>query len=321
MPLVSIIIPTYNRAHLIGETLDSILIQTFKNWECIVVDDSSTDNTAEIIANYCKKDTRFQYQLRPENIPKGANACRNYGFELSKGDFINWFDDDDVLLENFLERKVNSFSDETSFVICNGYFVNQKLNDRKSMVLKQNIDLFREVILWNQQLITNSILFRKEFLNNKILFNPNIHRGQEAEFFSRNFFRLPRNQFVVITDQLYLYRQHCESKTNKNKKYIKKYKESEAYFYVENIKRSLIIKDVELVHFCYSKLIGYFFLGIKERHYKNSKFILKKLIKILNGNNKLLVCKLFVIGFALLLVKRRSYTLEKKLKKHKINIS
>ena len=61
--LVSIIIPTYNRAHLIGETLDSISAQTFRNWECIIVDDGSTDDTATLIANYIKKDIRFQKKI------------------------------------------------------------------------------------------------------------------------------------------------------------------------------------------------------------------------------------------------------------------
>ena len=77
-PLVSIIIPTYNRAHLIAETLDSIIAQTYTNWECIVVDDGSTDPTDELMETYCKKDSRFQYYHRPKNRPKGANACRNY---------------------------------------------------------------------------------------------------------------------------------------------------------------------------------------------------------------------------------------------------
>ncbi len=59
-PLVSIIIPTYNRAHLIHETLDSVLAQTYTNWECIVVDDGSSDNTEEVLESYINKDFRFQ---------------------------------------------------------------------------------------------------------------------------------------------------------------------------------------------------------------------------------------------------------------------
>ena len=69
-PLVSIIILTYNRAHLIGETLDSVLAQTYTHWECIVVDDGSTDATDEVLATYVEKDSRFQYHHRPKDRQK-----------------------------------------------------------------------------------------------------------------------------------------------------------------------------------------------------------------------------------------------------------
>lgn len=118
-PLVSIIIPTYNRAHLIGETLDSVLAQTYTNWECIVVDDGSTDNTEHLLNEYCNKDARFQYHHRPKDRPKGANACRNYGFELSKGEYINWFDSDDLMVSNHLNLKIEEITrNKVDYVIA-----------------------------------------------------------------------------------------------------------------------------------------------------------------------------------------------------------
>jgi glycosyltransferase involved in cell wall biosynthesis len=117
-PLVSIIIPTYNRAHLIGETLDSVLAQTYSRWECIVVDDGSTDKTAKLLATYCEKDERFQYYKRPIDRIKGANACRNYGFEKSKGDFVIWFDSDDLMVLNHIALKVEQIlKNNVDFVI------------------------------------------------------------------------------------------------------------------------------------------------------------------------------------------------------------
>lgn len=110
-PLVSIIIPTYNRAHLIGETLDSVLAQTYPHWECIVVDDGSTDNTAEVVGVYLKKDPRFQYHHRPANRPKGANACRNYGLELIMGDYFMFLDSDDLLHDSCLDYRINNITD------------------------------------------------------------------------------------------------------------------------------------------------------------------------------------------------------------------
>lgn len=105
-PLVSIIIPTYNRAQHIGETLDSVIAQTYRNWECIVVDDRSWDHTPEMLSFYCERDSRIQFHSRPKNRPKGANSCRNYGFELSKGRYIQWLDSDDLLSPQKLEAQV-----------------------------------------------------------------------------------------------------------------------------------------------------------------------------------------------------------------------
>src|SRR5690606_34809029 len=106
-PLVSIIIPTYNRAHLISETLDSVLAQTYTNWECIVVDDGSTDATEALLHDYMEKDKRFQYHKRPVNHLPGGNGARNYGFNQSQGEFIQWFDSDDLMVSEKLELQVN----------------------------------------------------------------------------------------------------------------------------------------------------------------------------------------------------------------------
>lgn len=117
-PLVSIIIPTFNRAHLIGETLDSIIAQTYENWECIIVDDGSSDNTDEVLAKYINKDERFHYYHRPKELLKGGNAARNYGFEVSGGDYIQWFDSDDLMHPNKIEIKIKKiFSENVDFVI------------------------------------------------------------------------------------------------------------------------------------------------------------------------------------------------------------
>ncbi len=130
-PLVSIIIPTYNRAHLIGETLDSVLAQTYENWECIVVDDGSSDTTDAVVEAYVQKDARFKYVHRPDTHKPGGNGARNYGFLQSKGAYINWFDSDDVMCEEFIELRILSFiKDETvDVVFC--AFENYDANSNK----------------------------------------------------------------------------------------------------------------------------------------------------------------------------------------------
>jgi glycosyltransferase involved in cell wall biosynthesis len=108
-PLVTIVIPTYNRAHLIAQTLQSIKVQTYENWECILVDDSSTDNTKEIAEEFCQKDRRFIYVKNQKS--KGAPGARNTGLELAKGEFISFFDSDDRLSTNYIENKIRHFID------------------------------------------------------------------------------------------------------------------------------------------------------------------------------------------------------------------
>jgi len=107
LPLVSIIIPTYNRAHLIGETLDSVLAQTYTNWECIVVDDGSTDGTDKLLTAYCEKDARLQYFKR-EILPKGASHCRNIGLEKASGEYCMFLDSDDLLLDFCIENRLDN---------------------------------------------------------------------------------------------------------------------------------------------------------------------------------------------------------------------
>ena len=184
-PLISIIIPTYNRANLISETLDSVLAQTYTNWECIVVDDGSTDNTEEVLNTYVDKDSRFQYRKRPVDRKKGANACRNHGFKLSKGSYINWFDSDDIMLPNNLKLRVNAFEDKIGFVIGNTVNFDENGNESRPFVLDYSypIEVDRFV---SQQIgwITNDVLLRKEVAG-LVSFDERLKSGQEYNYFSR----------------------------------------------------------------------------------------------------------------------------------------
>lgn len=96
-PIVTIIMATYNRAHFILETLLSIQKQTFGDWECLIIDDGGTDNTPEVIAPILAQDVRFQYMNRPETYLKGLPGCRNFGLDIANGEYIIFFDDDDIV--------------------------------------------------------------------------------------------------------------------------------------------------------------------------------------------------------------------------------
>lgn len=129
MPLVSIIIPTFNRENTIVDTLDSVLSQAYSNWECIVVDDGSKDNTVSLLDRYCKKDSRFRYYQRPSQKKKGANSCRNYGFEKSNGSFIQWLDSDDLLSKSCFKKRVQTILEkQLDFVVASTAYLNNNSN-------------------------------------------------------------------------------------------------------------------------------------------------------------------------------------------------
>jgi len=95
-PLVSIIMATWNRAHFIEETLQAINSQSYLNWECLIIDDGGNDNTLELITPILEEDKRFTFLKRTKDYKKGLPGCRNYGLDRANGDFIIFFDDDDI---------------------------------------------------------------------------------------------------------------------------------------------------------------------------------------------------------------------------------
>lgn len=318
-PLVSIIIPTYNRADLIGETLNSVIAQTYTNWECIVVDDGSTDTTDEVLAEYCKKDNRILYHHRPKNRRKGGNAARNYGFELSKGEFIQWFDDDDLMLNDFIKVKLNNLGSSQDLIICSCYKTDSQLQNKNEVAINVTTNLYKDLAMWKLHITTQSVLFRRLFLEKNKLFNENIIRGQETEFFSRLFFNLNNSKYTIINKPLFFYRQHLNTKSTKNKKYIKEYKESRSFFSFENLKKGIQIKDKELIHFFYKDLINLVFRGIENNHIENSRLIAKNLSSVLKQSNKKLVLELSFFLSVFFLIKRGSHLIEKRFKNYKIS--
>lgn len=101
--LVSVIIPTWNRAGIIHSTIESVLRQTYTNWEIIVVDDGSSDNTDEVIAAYVERDSRMRYVYQPN---AGVGMARNLGIAMSKGNYLAFLDSDDIWEEWKLELQV-----------------------------------------------------------------------------------------------------------------------------------------------------------------------------------------------------------------------
>ncbi|MCF6294157.1 MAG: glycosyltransferase family 2 protein [Flavobacteriaceae bacterium] len=116
-PLVSVIVPCYNQAEYLSEALETVLEQTFTNWECIIVDDGSPDNTHDIAVEWLQKDSRFKY-IKKEN--GGLSSARNTGIETARGEFILPLDADDKISPNYLGLSINEFQkdQELKIVYC-----------------------------------------------------------------------------------------------------------------------------------------------------------------------------------------------------------
>ncbi len=205
---ISIIIPTYNRAHLIGETLDSIAAQTYQDWECIVVDDGSTDNTGDVVNAFAKADQRFSYYKRPENLPKGANACRNYGFEKSNGDFIKWFDSDDVLLASNLEKQITVFKKLPKLDLCLCRYQSFTVKDNKkffSRIYKlESSDFLNDLIIQKFFIQMGCGLWKKSFLLNNTfkIFDESLTQSQDYDFYVKF---LNQNPKISIIEEILFY--------------------------------------------------------------------------------------------------------------------
>lgn len=207
-PLVSIIIPTYNRAHLIGETLDSVLAQTYTHWECLITDDGSTDNSIEIIQEYVNKDTRFKLFTRPTNRLKGANACRNIGLENATGEYIVFFDSDDLMTPDHLEVKIKGIIEHNcDYVITRTKFFNKE-DDRferyytfdKYPITPHNY--VTQKINW----LTCDICIKSE-LAKKVRFNEFLQSGQEYNYYCKLVYHSVNAVFI---DKVVSLRRHHE---------------------------------------------------------------------------------------------------------------
>ena len=119
--LISIIIPCYNQARFLPDAINSLITQTYTNWECIIVNDGSTDNTREVSLNFSHHDSRIFYI---EQHNQGLSAARNTGLKRASGDYIQFLDSDDVILKDKLSTQLAGMKnqDGLSVSICRYYF-------------------------------------------------------------------------------------------------------------------------------------------------------------------------------------------------------
>ena len=213
---VSIIIPVYNRVDYLPETLDSIISQTYQHWECILVDDGSTDNSIEIAKKYASQDPRIKSFIRNRE-PKSANTCRNIGFEHSTGKYIVWFDSDDIILETYIEDQLWSLENEQcDFSICGLYKYYTEPRDLRKWLSddwqNDNYETFiKGYLLYKYGVITGSFMWTRKLVEQTNLYNEELIHADEWEFFSRIFLDHKRLKFGTCKQELIYYRQHGDN--------------------------------------------------------------------------------------------------------------
>ena len=216
-PKITIIMATYNRAHFILETIVSIQNQTYKNWECLIIDDGGTDNTLEVILPILEQDKRFKFLKRPKAFKKGLSGSRNYGLDLAKGDYIQFFDDDDLMHPRKLELQLEPFlkNANLNFTVCKfETLFESEVGSAKIFRPEFELEhphLGDAVLLGNIRMNSLSSLWNINIMN-KFRFDESLMYAEEWELFVRIGYQYPNN-YGVVDEYLFTYRKHPNTLT------------------------------------------------------------------------------------------------------------
>jgi glycosyltransferase involved in cell wall biosynthesis len=210
--LVSIIVPCYNQGQYLRESLQSVLDQTYQNWECIIVDDGSTDNSSEIANEFCYKDTRIKYIWQRN---EGLSSARNKGLNNASGNFIQLLDSDDLLENRKIEFQVeyllknqetdivygsmSRFDSETLEIVDKGEWM-AKISGRGQEILKD--------LLFKNIMVVSSPLLRIEVFKKIGYFNTNLRSVEDWEFWIRCAFENVNFEYVDNANSRTLIRSH-----------------------------------------------------------------------------------------------------------------
>lgn len=197
MPTFSIITPCFNKAQFLAETLDSVLNQTCHDWECIIIDDGSTDNTKQIADMYTGKDCRFKYIYQTN---QGVSAARNNAIKASSGQYILPLDADDKIDATYLEKALKQFAavPNTKLVYC----LTIQFGDTEGSYYYPKYSY--KNLIWNNT-FHNSCIYRRSDFNMTKGYNTEMRLGYEDYDFWLSLIK-PEDIVYCINEPLYHYR-------------------------------------------------------------------------------------------------------------------
>ena len=185
LPEVSVIIPVFNGEGHIKNAIDSVIVQTFSNWELLIVDDGSTDSTISIINEAAQQDTRIKILLR-ESGPKGAPVCRNLGIQSAQSGLIVFLDADDRLLPHCLQQRVQKMIDNQDLDFA--VFSQQAISDSESisnsifnLSITDRTALICSFLSFQYPWQTTGPIWRLDFLKSLGGFDEKYHRMEDPD--------------------------------------------------------------------------------------------------------------------------------------------
>lgn len=171
-PEISVIIPFYNASEFIVETIESVINQSFTNWEIVLVNDGSTDNSVDKVSKYLSERIKLYNQTN-----KGVSTARNYGFLKSKGNYVVYLDADDLLSKNFLEKRYFFLEKNQSFGMCCGEIIMFQESTDNIIWKHKGVyeDMILSILLYRNgyDTVPSNYMFRKQdLIKNLTVFNP-----------------------------------------------------------------------------------------------------------------------------------------------------
>lgn len=183
-PLVSVIIPAYNSAKYITDTINSVLQQSIADFEIIVVDDGSTDHLKEVLTPFIAKN---QIKYIPQ-ANQGVSVARNQGYKSSQGNYIAFLDADDVWLPDNLEAKLNKFkSGDFGLVHADAFVIDERSCPLEQTLAGKEGNLLEDMLAWNGTQVPgpSSILVKREVMDSVGLFDDRLSTSADQDFFIR----------------------------------------------------------------------------------------------------------------------------------------
>ncbi|MEN3325777.1 MAG: hypothetical protein V7638_584 [Acidobacteriota bacterium] len=220
-PLVSVIVPTYNYGRFIAETLECLRAQTYVNWECIIIDDGSTDDTAERVSRFIEQDTRFKF-LRQANARQAA--AKNNGLRNSAGPYIQFLDADDLIESQKLEKQVEYLEAHPEVDLVYGsmrYFKTDAPAERLYWAWGENKPWMPETsgsgrgvltaLVRQNIMVINSPLMRRRVVDAVGLFDDRLPPAEDWDYWVRCAAAGMRFQFEDLPGTMALVRSHPTS--------------------------------------------------------------------------------------------------------------